>query len=197
MQFMLKLATTHQDLFEINQSMINDLYEAVQMREKPDSTTKTNSTPATIHATPHYILKPQLSHLLEPDFFPLQHNESTYYVPLWYHELTYPTKCGHITVRCCPDLPEYMYIDDDDNLHVNLSINKLTLKQKKELDIPVGNTTLKLPINQITKENTFQTYTHTHIFSGIGIPHTNLEYNKLFLQKHITRADIKIHIHVN
>ena len=63
MQFMLKLATTHQDLFEINQSMINDLYEAVQMREKPDSTTKTNSTPATIHATPHYILKPQLSHL--------------------------------------------------------------------------------------------------------------------------------------
>jgi hypothetical protein len=66
-----------------------------------------------------YILKPSLDELLNDRIYKLVIDESTYYVPLWHNELEFD---GDIIVKCIPDLPENIIIDENNNIHIHLKI---------------------------------------------------------------------------
>jgi len=66
-----------------------------------------------------YILKPSLDELLNDRIYKLVIYENTYYVPLWHNELEFD---GDIIVKCTPDLPENIIIDENNNIHIHLKI---------------------------------------------------------------------------
>jgi hypothetical protein len=87
-----------------------------------------------------YILNPTLKDLFEGNLYKLVVDEKVYYVPLWNVETYFD--CGvlgrEIVVRCIPELPDNISIDENNNVCVDVSI-KLTneLLERKTFEVPI------------------------------------------------------------
>jgi archaellum component FlaF (FlaF/FlaG flagellin family) len=98
------------------------------------------------------VLEPSLYDLLNDNIYIYYHKDNKYYIPLWHSELVY----DEFVVKCVPNLPEHMFIDDKNNLHIYLNVKydglllqeniKFTV-ENKEFDIRVSD--LKIISNQI------------------------------------------------
>ena len=109
-----------------------------------------------------YVMNPVINHLKKFEYYELHptleqlFNKSLYmlndiYIPLWHHELT----IDHYKIKIIPDLPDYIDIDIDNNVHVYL-----TLQSSKTFTFLLGG--ISFLINE-TCEN-------EQIFIGQGIP---------------------------
>ena len=51
----------------------------------------------------------------------LEYDGEIYYTPLWHHELVYTINSSNniLIVQCEPSLPEFMSIDEYNNLYIN------------------------------------------------------------------------------
>ena len=86
-----------------------------------------------------YILNPTLKDLFEGNLYKLVVDEKTYYVPLWNAETYFDCGLGvELVVRCIPELPDNINIDENNNVCVSVSI-KLTneLLERKTIDVPI------------------------------------------------------------
>jgi hypothetical protein len=99
-----------------------------------------------------YILNPTLQDLFEGNVYKLVVNEKTYYVPLWNAETYFDNgEGGELVVRCIPDLPNNVSVDENNNVSISVSV-KLTsdLLERPNMDVPVyGDKTVALPINDL------------------------------------------------
>jgi DnaJ-class molecular chaperone len=68
-----------------------------------------------------YILNPSLDDLLENNVYKLDIEGKIYLVPLWHSEVYFDGSGCDIIVQCIPHLPENMYIDENNALHVNIN----------------------------------------------------------------------------
>ena len=59
-----------------------------------------------------YELNPSIKHLMHKELYYLE--EYKLYVPLWHQEIIY----DNITININPQLPDNVYIDDDNNIHI-------------------------------------------------------------------------------
>lgn len=94
-----------------------------------------------------YILKPSLDELLNDRIYKLVIDENTYYVPLWHNELEFD---GDIIVKCIPELPENIIIDENNNIHFHLKLvfsNEIlhvnNIEVINNLQIPVSKLSIK------------------------------------------------------
>jgi hypothetical protein len=95
-----------------------------------------------------YILNPRIDDLLESNIYKLLVDESTYFVPLWHEEVYFDNtrEKGDIIVKCVPDLPENMSIDEDGCLHIDYTIPfKVSLFDHPFLTISVGQNKVTFP----------------------------------------------------
>ena len=99
-----------------------------------------------------YILNPTLQDLYDGNVYKLVVNEKTYYVPLWNAENYYDSGNGaELVVRCIPELPSNVSIDENNNIIIDVSI-KLTsdLLDKPHVDVPIHcNRAVPLEINSL------------------------------------------------
>lgn len=106
-----------------------------------------------------YVINPVVDHLKKFEYYELYptleqlFNKSLYilndiYVPLWHHELT----IQHYKIKIIPDLPDYVEIDVNNNIHVYL-----TIQSSHNITFVLGGVSFLI--------NRAQT-----IFSGQGIP---------------------------
>jgi len=93
-----------------------------------------------------YILNPNINDLFENNIYKITVSNKTYLVPLWHNELYFDCGDSEIIVKCIPELPDNVEIDENNNLLVLLDI-KLT---QKILDNPC------LSFNLGTKHFNFQ-----------------------------------------
>jgi hypothetical protein len=131
----------HKNILHINQETLNIVRNIVLEKCKEDQL---------------FILNPSIDDLFENNFYKLYVNNSLYLVPLWHNELYFDAESNDIIVKCIPDLPENVIIDEDNNLIVNLYIpfsisllNEIHFAfylGKQEFNIPIID--LKLKINQ-------------------------------------------------
>jgi uncharacterized protein YajQ (UPF0234 family) len=70
-----------------------------------------------------YILNPSIDDLFENNIYKITLFEKKYLVPLWHNELYFEGVSGEIIIKCIPELPENMSIDENNNLLVYLNIN--------------------------------------------------------------------------
>lgn len=66
------------------------------------------------------LLNPSLNDLLNDNIYILELDNEKYYVPLWHDEIHYRHKSNNLIVKCIPDLPENITIDNDNNLVIHI-----------------------------------------------------------------------------
>ena len=103
------------------------------------------------------ILNPTISDLFEINNIKIiEHEEKTYYIPNWHTELYYDiNEQRELIVKCIPKLPEYIYIDELNNIYIDVrtrvenlfNLSKLVftivMYENISIDIPISNIEFK------------------------------------------------------
>lgn len=138
-----------------------------------------------------FLLNPSVEDLFENNLYKLYINNILYIVPLWHPEVCFDTSPDEIIVRCVPELPNNVYIDDDNNFIVNISIelNNLLLKEKFIL-CKLSHQEFNIPINELSIKKNQQ-----FIFKNKGISKIKYNDNEIDIYDIYEKADVIINIH--
>ena len=110
------------------------------------------------------LLNPTLDDLFDNNVYKLHHNDKTYLVPLWHGTSYYdiePTLQGDITreksdtgeliVKCIPDLPPGVEIDEDNNLYVEFRVSfTFSLFKQNFITIKICKRSFEIPLEQLS-----------------------------------------------
>ena len=114
----------HKEILSIEKEMLEEMSEIIKKKMKGDHM---------------IILNPDINDLLNDKIYKLELNDKTYYVPLWYNEVIFEDNSGNdIIVNCIFDLPENIYIDDDNMLHVKIIHPIQSILENKRLEFKIG-----------------------------------------------------------
>ena len=109
-----------------------------------------------------YVLNPSINDLFQNNVYKLEIDNKLYFVPLWHSELHFESD---IVVKCNPELPENMEIDEDNNLVITERIPiTFSLLNEKTRPIKIGNNSFELPLDQL-----FLRPVQTHVLRKKGI----------------------------
>lgn len=105
-----------------------------------------------------YILNPSINDLFQNNVYKLEIDGKIYFVPLWHSELHFESD---IIVKCNPDLPPNVEIDEDNNLIITerIPVTSITssLFKSPTRTIKLGDYSFELPLDQLYLRP-FQTY---------------------------------------
>jgi hypothetical protein len=133
----------YKNILHINQETLNIVRNIVLEKCKEDQL---------------FILNPSIDDLFENNFYKLYVNNLLYLVPLWHNELYFDAETSEIIVKCIPDLPENVMIDEDNNLIVNLYIPfSISLLDEIYIIFNLGKQVFNIPIGDL-KFKIIQTY---------------------------------------
>ena len=100
-----------------------------------------------------YILNPSIDDLFDNNIYKLCVNGLLFMVPLWHTELYFDDTLGNdIIVLCKPDLPTNIYIDENNNMFVDLLVpfsKEMILTQSEinnELTVKLGKREFTIPL---------------------------------------------------
>jgi len=94
-----------------------------------------------------YILNPNLQDLLNNNIYKLVVQEKTYFVPLWHDEIYFQ---NDIVVKCIPELPENIELDENGNIHISLHVQfTFSLLEEKYLTITLYDKILEIPMDNL------------------------------------------------
>ena len=127
------------------------------------------------------ILEPNLYDLLNDNIYIHYHNDNKYYIPLWHSELVY----DDFTIKCIPNLPDHIYIDEKNNLHIHLNIKFDGLLKEKYISFKLENKTFDICVCELRIISNQIVYLKN---KGISIINNNDIYN---VSK---KSDIVVHI---
>jgi len=130
------------------------------------------------------ILKPSIDNLLESELYVLEHKDIKYYIPLWHDEVTYELDCYTLIIKCIADLPQHIYIDEHNNIHLNIKTSIQKALENKKININIGAKVFEIHTSEL-KIIDSQTYT----IKGKGLAAINS--NNVFNEK---RCDIIVNI---
>jgi DnaJ-class molecular chaperone len=131
------------------------------------------------------ILNPVLNDLFENNLYRLNINEDKYIIPLWHHELVYDNSGCDIYVKCNPMLAENIKIDNNNNIHVDLSYHIDELLKNEKIDINIYKEPIYFYANQLKIKRS-----QTLILREQGI--SKINHNDIFDVSR--KGDIYLHI---
>ena len=110
---------------------------------------------------------------------------------MWHHELIYDLSENSLIIQCEPEIPEYITLDQYNNLYVNLSTTITNVVNDNSITIIIADNKYIIPINELYIKK-YQKYTLKS--SGIALIDTKNIYNinnkaNIFINIHFT--DIK------
>jgi hypothetical protein len=100
------------------------------------------------------ILNPSLKDLFNDNIFKLEVDNTVFYVPLWHHELHFSLQEKDLVVRCEPDIPKEIWINESNNMYIQKQISINDLFEKGFYEFEVGEKSFKITSDslKITKE---------------------------------------------
>jgi len=117
----------YKNILYISQDIINTIRDIIVEKYKNDEV---------------YILNPSIDDLLDDNIYKLKIEDSTYFVPLWNSEVYFDGSGCDIIVKCVPELPTNITIDDNNILYVDLEIPfNMDLFDKEIIDFQLGKKT--------------------------------------------------------
>lgn len=124
------------------------------------------------------IIQPTISELFSDNNIQIiEHEKQIYYVPLWHTELYYDLnrvdkkKQRELVVKCIPNLPEHIYIDEINNIYIHVRTRVENLFNQTKLTVMVAESiSFDIPVNTL-EFKTHQTIT----LKKCGIPMINTE----------------------
>ena len=165
----------YKNIFHINQQTL-DIVKAIIIEKCKEYTI--------------FLLNPSIEDLFENNLYKLYINNILYIVPLWHSEVCFETCQNEIIVRCVPELPNNVYIDDNNNLIVNISIelNHLLLNQKFIL-CKISKQEFNIPIDKLSIKKNQQ-----YIFSNKGISKIKFKENEFDIYDISEKGDVIVNI---
>ena len=118
------------------------------------------------------ILNPLLDDLFENNLYKLTLDDELFIVPLWHHHLVYDSKKSEMKemyVDCYPILPEHIFIDDNNNIHIYTETNIIDLWSKDVIEFSLGSRTFFFKKETLVMKSYQQI-----IFYNQGIPIVNM-----------------------
>ena len=109
-----------------------------------------------------YVLNPSINDLLSNNVYRLDLDGEKYFVPLWHNELYFDDKRvengkDNIIVKCIPELPDNISIDENNNIHILLRVSfTFSLLEQKSIVFCLGEKRVDLPLEEL-KMQKFQT----------------------------------------
>lgn len=137
-----------------------------------------------------YILNPSLDDLLNQNVYKLQHNEKEYIIPLWQSELEYDNSGSTLIVKCVPDLPDHIEIDEDNNIHISLRFSLFDKIQQhnNKIEISLGSKNFEVSLEDLQIKK-YQTKN----FVNSGIP--KFDENDIYSVDNI--SDVNVHFEIS
>ena len=104
------------------------------------------------------IVNPSIDDLINDNIYKLDFEEETYYVPLWHDEVYYKHKSHNLVVKCIPELPENISLDDGNNVIINLYKNIGDVFTNDHIEYQLGKQFISIPANKlfIQKRQTYR-----------------------------------------
>lgn len=93
-----------------------------------------------------FIIQPSLNDLYSSNVYCLKHKEKKYYVPMWHEEVYYG---DNIVVRCVPEVPETIYIDEKNNIHITVTKSLGDIAQLKSFDVIIWERKYTIIVEQL------------------------------------------------
>tara|TARA_A100001015_G_scaffold4345_1_gene5657 strand:- start:4625 stop:5452 length:828 start_codon:yes stop_codon:yes gene_type:complete len=112
-----------------------------------------------------FIIQPSLNDLYSSNIYCLEHKDEKYYVPMWHEEVYYGK---NIVVRCVPEVPETIYIDEKNNIHVAVIKSLVDIIHLKSFEVVVWERKYIIIVEQLL----IKCYQLVK-FNGEGIPTIN------------------------
>ena len=96
-----------------------------------------------------YIVNPSLDDLFDNNIYKLVRGEKTIYVPMWHSELVYEFDKEELIVKCIPNLPEHINIDERNNMHVYLKRKFDGLLNMCNIQFHLGKNTFQIELSDL------------------------------------------------
>jgi DnaJ-class molecular chaperone len=122
------------------------------------------------------IINPTIENIMNNELYKLEYNNENYYVPLWHDEISYDiSETEYLIVQCKPELPENIFIDHNNDLHIKILIESIEkLLNEQYIHVSIGGKVFEIPVCDLKiKKN--QTYTFFN--KGISLINLNDIYN--------------------
>ena len=133
----------YKNVFHINQKTLDKLIAIVSKKYED--------------VMEYYKLNPSIDDLFENNVYKLYVNEQLCLVPLWHNELYFEgteiNNMREIIVSCEPELPTNIKIDENNNLHVKINFNSMTIpnliKNNEQFTFNIGKKKFSIPIDKL------------------------------------------------
>ena len=86
---------------------------------------------------------------MNDNIFVLDFEGEKYYVPLWHDEIYYKHKTHNLVVKCIPELPEDISLDDNNNIIVNINRHISSVFNDGNIICSLGNKKYTLHANKM------------------------------------------------
>mgnify|MGYP001225685949 CR=1 FL=1 len=119
---MYHILKSYSHILHINETFLSNLEEMLKEKQAKNV---------------YYVLNPSLKDLFEHNVYKLEHENKTYIIPLWHHELIYDHGDHDIYVIMIPELDDNICIDANNNVIVNVYRNLQNIWENEEIWINV------------------------------------------------------------
>jgi DnaJ-class molecular chaperone len=122
------------------------------------------------------IINPTIENIMNNELYKLDYNNENYYVPLWHDEISYDiSESEYLIVKCKPELPENIFIDHNNDLHIKILIDSIEqLLNDLYINVTIGGKVFEIPVCEL-KIKKSQIYTFFN--KGISLINLNDIYN--------------------
>lgn len=135
---------TYQHVLYISKETVDDIKDIVNKKIENDNI---------------IIINPSLNDLLCDNVYILDFEEEKYYIPLWHDEVYFKNKKNdtNIVIKCIPELPENISLDNDNNLIINITHSISEIISNEHIIHNIGDFNYNIPVNELKIKKT-QTY---------------------------------------
>lgn len=122
------------------------------------------------------IINPTIENIMNNELYKLEYNNENYYVPLWHDEISYDiSETEYLIVKCKPELPENIFIDHNNDLHIKILIESIEqVLNDPYINVTIGGKVFEIPVCEL-KIKKSQIYTFFN--KGISLINLNDIYN--------------------
>jgi hypothetical protein len=157
----------YQKVFSVSDSKMNDILAKTQTNTRK-----------------HIYVRPTLEDIINRNIHIIEQDETKYYIPSWQHELEYDT----FIVFIIPITTDYIFIDDDNDIHIDISIQKEKLFDSEVIEFKIGSKVFEIQIDELKVQKHQNVY-----FRKKGIP----KINNISIYDSETISDIIVCIHID
>jgi hypothetical protein len=123
----------YQDTLHLSADTLAKIHQIIEAHSSEATLGEAHSSEATVEDI--IVLNPHIDDLLDQSVYKLKRGDSeTLFVPLWHRELEY----DGVFVDCVPTLPDNIWLDELNNIHVKCGFKVGDLWDKDVVDIQVG-----------------------------------------------------------